>query len=400
MAPEEKPYRVYRGGRVKGKVPAVPGKGRVEPIGASPNEPGRRRFRLQSKRVRAPHLGRLSWKQLILIVLLALIILTLVWSVLGYLTFRNGVNDANKRLDQTDRGARAALAKSNGFLLTHATTILLLGTDSSTVAGRSGDRHADSIMILRTDPSHHRLAYLSVPRDLLVAVPGVGNTKINASYQYGGAALAIKTVTEFTGIPIDHVVIVDFNSFKDLIDAEGGITINVPEPILSNRFDCPYSTQQRCLEWKGWRFRQGTQHMNGEQALIYSRIRENQLNPGENDLTRGARQQAVAQAAAAKLTSPSTLIGLPFHGKALFSPLASDLSSGQMLELGWVKFRASTSHSLYCRLGGNPTSAGGASVIFPSEDNRNVLAMWAGDTAPQPPTSTYGPGCRVGHPIQ
>ena len=56
---------------------------------------------------------------------------------------------------------------------------------------------------------------------------------------------------DFTGVPIDHVVIVDFNSFKDLIDAEGGITINVPEPILSNRFDCPYTTRARCLRVEG-----------------------------------------------------------------------------------------------------------------------------------------------------
>ena len=101
----------------------------------------------------------------------------------------------------------------------------------------------------------------------------------------------------FTGIPIQHVVIVDFNSFKDLIDAEGGITVDVPRKILSNRFDCPYATAQRCQEWQGWRFDKGKQHMDGERALIYSRIRENRLDPSENDLTRGARQQAVAQAA-------------------------------------------------------------------------------------------------------
>ena len=162
-------------------------------------------------------------------------------------------------------------------------------------------------MLLRTDPSHHKLSYLSIPRDLLVPVPGVGNAKINASFQSGGAALAIKTVHDYTGVPIDHAVILDFNGFKDLIDAEGGVTINVPEPIRSNRFDCPYKTQARCLQWKGWRFRAGPQHMNGERALIYSRIRENQLNPGENDLTRAARQQAVVQAAEAKLTSARTL---------------------------------------------------------------------------------------------
>ena len=190
------------------------------------------------------------------------------------------------------------------------------------------------------------------------------------------------------GIPIDHVIVVDFNSFKDLINAEGGITVNVPEPILSNRFDCPYSDRGALpASGRAGVFHRGPQHMDGERALIYSRIRENQLNPAENDLTRGARQQAVAQAATAKLTSFSTLLDLPFDGSSLMSPLATDLSAWQLIELGWVKFRASSSQALYCRLGGDATTSAGASVILPSEDNTKVLAMWAGLSAPQPPTS-------------
>ena len=96
-------------------------------------------------------------------------------------------------------------------------------------------------MLVRTDPSHHRLSYLSIPRDLLVPVAGLGNAKINAAYQAGGAPLAIRTVREYTGRadqPRRDRRLLD--SFKDLIDAEGGIDVNVPEPILSNRFDCPY----------------------------------------------------------------------------------------------------------------------------------------------------------------
>jgi LCP family protein required for cell wall assembly len=394
MAPDDKPYRVYKGGREKGKVPAVPGRGRVQPTTAR----ARQKREKSGRRFRLPGLGRISWKQLILLTLLGVLVLAIAWGIGGYLAFRSGVSAANKRLDQ-DTGARAALAKSDGFLLNHGTNILLLGTDNSTAAGRSSDRHADSIMIIRTDPSHHRLAYLSIPRDLVVPIRGYSSTKINASYQYGGASLAIRTVRDFTGIAIDHVIIVDFNSFKDLIDAEGGITINVPEAIRSNRFDCPYSTDARCAEWKGWRFHRGTQHMDGEHALIYSRIRENQLDLSENDLTRSARQQAVAQAATAKLTSFSTLLHLPFDGKSLMSPLATDLSTWQMAELGWVKFRSS-SQALYCRLGGIPTTLGSQSVIVPSEDNQSTLAMWAGKSAPQLPTSTFGPGCRSGHPLQ
>jgi LCP family protein required for cell wall assembly len=390
MAPDDKPYRVYRGGRVKGKVPAVPTKGRAQPA-----KPAKKKTATAPKTSR---LGRIRWKPIVLFVLLGVVVLLIAWGVAGFLSFQNGVHDANKRFDK-EKGAKAALTPGNSFLMTHGTTILLLSTDSSTSGGRSGDRHADSIMLVRTDPSHHLLAYLSIPRDLYVPVTGLGSAKINASYQYGGAALAIKTVAAYTGVPINHAVLLDFNTFKDLIDAEGGITVNVPENILSNRFDCPYATEARCLEWKGWRFHRGTQHMTGEQALIYSRIRENQLNPGETDFTRQARQQAVAQAATAKLASISTAIGLPFDGTSLMKPLATDLSTWQLLELGWVKFRASGSHTIYCRLGGDAETIGGQDVIIPSEDNRSALAMWAGLSAPQPPTSPFGPGCRTGHPL-
>jgi len=391
MDADDKPYRVYRGGRSKGKVPALPRSG-PPPSGGrrsvlNREAGGRRRWRLP---------GRRSWKAVVLITLIGLVVLVVAWGAAGYLAFQSGVEAANRRLDPA---ARAQLARSGGFLISNPTTILLLGLDSSSATARSGDRHSDSIMIVRTDPSHHRLAYLSIPRDLYISVPTLGSAKINAAYQAGGPALAIRTVETFTGIAIDHVVIVNFDSFKQLIDAEGGVTIDVPKPILSNRFDCPYPTQARCLAWKGWSFRAGVQQMNGERALIYSRIRENQLDPGETDLTRSARQQQVAQAAAAKLLSFSTIVSLPFDGSALLRPLTTDLSTIQLIELGWLKFRSSNAQALYCRLGGDAATVGGASVLLPSEDNRATLAMWAGASGPVAPTTTFGPGCQLGHPL-
>ena len=125
-------------------------------------------------------------------------------------------------------------------MLTKPTTILLLGTDSAPGEARRGLRHSDSMMLVRTDPDLHRMYYLSIPRDLWVEIPGYGTDRINTSYQVGGAPLAIRTVRSLTGIDIDHVAIVDFKRFKDLIDSIGGIDINVPRAIHSNRFECPY----------------------------------------------------------------------------------------------------------------------------------------------------------------
>src|SRR5438067_7374682 len=282
----EKPYKVYRGGRTKGKVPLA---GRDKRERAQKRQAGRGDGGGGSGRqvVRRPRRGW-SKRRAILLSLLAAIVLIVIWGVAGYFSVRGGVASANARLPQD---ATSALKPQNGLMISSASNILLLGTDHADngQAGRSSDRHSDSMILLRTDPSRHRLIFLSIPRDLRASIPGYGDSKINAAMQLGGPKLAIETVAQLTGLPINHVVIVDFGAFQKLIDGVGGIDVNIPENILSNRFDCPYASQSRCSAWQGWRFNKGVQHLNGHQALIYSRIRENRLNPGDSDVTRAIR---------------------------------------------------------------------------------------------------------------
>ncbi len=394
MAGEEKPYRVYRGGRTKGKVPSATPRVRRQASdgdGGGRSDPSRVEYRGPGAR---PERRRPRWGRRVGLGLLVLLLLVIAWGVASWFAVSSGVSDANKRL-QPD--ARLALTHQSGLLLSHPTTILILGSDNAQVAGRTGDNHSDSIMLLRTDPSHHRLYYLSIPRDIVVPIPGASTQKINAAFQIGGPALAIKTVHQFTSLQINHVLIVNFGDFKELIDAIGGITVNVPKPIRSNRFDCPYPTQARCDQWQGWRFHKGKQHMDGMRALVYSRIRENLLDPSETDVTRGARQQDVIDAVGAKLTSPLTLLRLPFSGGDFVKPLTTDLSTGQLLQLGWLKFRASSSASVHCRLGGD---FGGGGTGSPSEDNPAAIAMFLGKSAPQKPVGPFDPGCVTGHSLQ
>jgi LCP family protein required for cell wall assembly len=248
-------------------------------------------------------------------------------------------------------------------------------------------------MLVRTDPSTHRISYLSIPRDLRVEIPGYGSGKINAANQYGGPALTLETVRALTGLEIDHVVVVDFDDFRELIDALDGIDVTVPAPILSKPFDCPYSPK-RCETWEGWRFAKGAQHLDGRRALAYSRIRTNRLDPSESDLERTERQQAVADAIGRKVASLGTFLRLPFAGDSLAAPLTTDLSAWELAQLGWIRFRAG--ESLRCRLGGDPATIGGESTILASEDNAAVVAMFLGRAAPLPPAegASYAPGCR------
>jgi LCP family protein required for cell wall assembly len=379
MADGDKPYRVYKGGRVKGKVPSVPRPERSRPAEAQPSETA----------------DRPRWGRRIGLGVLALVLLSVVWLAAGYLSFRSGVEDANDRLP---KAVQAALAPEDGSLLSKPSLILLLGTDGDRTAARADARRSDSILLLRTEPGRNRLSYLSIPRDLRVDIPGFGPYKINAAFQLGGPALAMRTVRALTGLQPNHVVMVDFADFRSVIDALGGVEVDVPKPILSNRFDCPYKTQARCQQWQGWRFEKGRQTMDGRRALIYSRIRENRLDPAENDLTRGSRQQAVVDAMTDELVGFGTFLRLPFIGSDLAKPLTTDLSAGQLAQLGWVRFRANSDRALHCRLGGEPSFAGGESVLIATEENTATLAMFTGRSAPQPPRpgTTFGAGCTVG----
>jgi LCP family protein required for cell wall assembly len=388
----DKPYRVYRGGRTKGKVPIARNerRGRKEAKEESLRSDSDGSGRQGTRRAKR----RWTWRRFIPLTLVLLILLLVAWAVAGYFSVRSGVRAANGRLPA---GTTAPLTKQSGLMLSGPSNILLLGTDHADngQSGRSTDRHSDSMMVLRTDPGRHRLVFLSIPRDLRVSIPGFGESKINAAMQLGGPALAIKTVAAFTGLPINHVVLVDFGAFQKLIDAVGGIDVNIPENILSNRFDCPYSTAARCQSWQGWRFRKGVQHLDGHQALIYSRIRENRLNPADSDVTRALHQQQVMQQTLSKLASASTFFRLPFSGGSLLSPIATDLSTMQFLQLGWVKFRAGA--PLHCRLGGKDYGDG---FITGTQENIAVIQMVLGNSAPQPPppgSGPYGPGCVTGN---
>jgi len=387
----EKPYRLYRGGRVKGRVPTAE-RPKAPPRGPREPRDGRREYRGPGPRPKKPRrqTRQIRWGREIGIAILVSLLFFIVWAVIGYLTFRGGVSAANKRLPST---ARTALAPDKGSLFSNSTSILLLGTDHSSQVARQGDRHSDSITLLHTDPGHGRLYYLSIPRDLQVEIPGYGTSKINTAYQVGGPRLAIRTVSSYTGIPVNHVIVVDFAQFEDLIDKIGGIDVVVPRPIVS-KFDCPYASPVRCSRWPGWRFPKGKVHLNGKRALIYSRVRKNALDPSETDITRGERNQQVLQAVMSKLAGFGTYVRMPFIGGSLLKPLATDLSANQFLQLGWDKYRAGS--TIHCRLGGSST--GGS--IAPSEDNAKVILMILGKSAVQPPApsgDTFPPGCLIGN---
>src|SRR5436853_6297979 len=143
MAAGEKPYRVYRGGRTKGKVPLQRRAEEAQRSPVAPSGAGNGRAPVRRRR------RRWSWKRRIGVGLGLLVVLLVVWGVAGYFAVRSGVSGAHKRLPAN---VTPALTHQNGLLLSHPSDILLLGTDHSSLASRATDQHSDSIMLLRTDP--------------------------------------------------------------------------------------------------------------------------------------------------------------------------------------------------------------------------------------------------------
>jgi polyisoprenyl-teichoic acid--peptidoglycan teichoic acid transferase len=168
-------------------------------------------------------------------------------------------------------------------------TILVLGVDRR-VDG--GDQNADVIILARLDLERQTVATVSLPRDLLVEIPGVGMDKISSAYNYGverdrsnkaaGVGLVRDTVEHNFDILIDDYVMVDFQGFERVVDALGGVEIDVPEEIDDPNYPTDdYGTRHL-------HFDAGLQHMNGEEALAYARTRH-----GDNDDARRDRQTQV-----------------------------------------------------------------------------------------------------------
>ena len=136
--------------------------------------------------------------------------------------------------------------------------------------------------------------------------------------------------------------------------------------------------------------------MTGHQALIFSRVRENQLDRSFTDFNRQRDQQLVEQATLSKLSSPSLFFSLPFNGGSLLKPIATDLSTWQLMQLAWVKFRSGS--TIHCRLGGTSYTNSLGNVIISSPENRSVIEQVLGQSALQAPAKgePYAPGCVAG----
>jgi LCP family protein required for cell wall assembly len=216
-----------------------------------------------------------------------------------------------------------------GYPLWSPNTVLVLGSDQRTAGTRepgaqTGVGRADSILLVRIGGGAN--SRLSIARDTVVDIPGFGRQKINAAFALGGTALAVRTVERYTGLDVNHVVVVSFEDFPALIDAMGGITY---------RGGCVVSRINGGFRNGGYtlRLRAGKTHIDGRQALALARTRKNACARNESDLTRARRQQKVIAAMRRRLLSPAAFVRLPLISWRVPSALRSDMSGPTLLGL-------------------------------------------------------------------
>ncbi len=202
-------------------------------------------------------------------------------------------------------------------LLSGKKNIVVMGCDiRKDDVGRS-----DTLFVVMLDKSKKNAALLSVPRDTRVKIKGHGWDKINAAFAYGGQKLTRETVQDFLGIKLDNYVLVDFRGFKGLVDAVGGVDINVEKRMY---YYDPYDGFEIDL-------RPGMQHMDGKTAMQYVRYRDE-----EGDIGRIRRQQKFLMALYRHIASKNIIAKIPGVSKQIMSMVKTDLSLKEMVELGNV----------------------------------------------------------------
>ena len=224
----------------------------------------------------------------------------------------------------TGRKPEEVLIEGLGRKLERPYQILVMGVDRvldaplgspASFSGRS-----DSMLLIRFDPIDRSVQMLSIPRDTQVPIPDYGVTKINSANVYGGASLAQEVVSaKLNGVEIDRYVRVDTSGLSALVDALGGIEVNVPK-----RMKYKDNTQKLNIDLYA-----GVQTLNGEQAEGFSRFR----NDEEGDIGRIKRQQIVLKAVKAKIANPAVVLHLPDLINVMQKHVDSNLSFDEMMAI-------------------------------------------------------------------
>ena len=207
-------------------------------------------------------------------------------------------------------------------------TILIMGVDARDWEAGGKYARSDTMILFTLDPLTKTAGLLSIPRDMWVAIPGFEHGKINTAYYLGdayklpggGPGLAVKTVEQFLGVPINYYAQIDFGAFIRIIDEIGGVKIDVPEKITIDLLGDGAETKKT--------LKSGIQVLPGEWALAYARNRKTE----GGDFDRAARQQQVILAIRDRILRFEMLPTLIAKAPILYNELASGINTNLDLD--------------------------------------------------------------------
>ena len=226
---------------------------------------------------------------------------------------------------------------------------------------------ADTLMVLRAGGG--AFEKLSIPRDTLATIPDHGNDKINAAYAFGGAELQVRTVEDFLGIDINHIAIVDFAGFEDLIDSVGGVKVDLDRRVCNTISGGAFSID----------LGPGEVTLSGEKALALARTRTTTCGEPISDIERTQFQQLILQGLKDRLTDPLRLpynfIKGPLIGWNAPKAFVSDMGALTMPQFVFAAAIGGSSKSAVLE----PVDIGGNPLIVPVEECISAVKKLTGD---------------------
>ncbi|HVD40416.1 MAG TPA: LCP family protein [Solirubrobacterales bacterium] len=264
----------------------------------------------------APKPKRFWWRFLLAAVLIVAVSAgtTAAASLLYLDSIANAIRPENDKLQK----------KLNKFLADAgdggAQTFLVIGSDKRANEEEDPGR-SDTTMLVRLDPDKGLISMMSIPRDLKVEIPGYGTGKFNEAYAYGGTKLTLRTVKQLTGLPINHVVNVDFLGFAQGVYAIGCVYVDVDRRYYHSNEGVAPSEQYAEIN-----VQPGYQLMCGKQALDYVRYRHT-----DTDIVRSARQQEFLSAARSRISVKDIVFDQGELVEAFTDYTTSDISDGETL---------------------------------------------------------------------
>ncbi|AXI15791.1 LCP family glycopolymer transferase [Lactobacillus delbrueckii] len=273
------------------------------------------------------------------------------WGAHAYFSLHSALVSMNGNNGSTATSARIAAKKP--------ISILVLGVDQG-LEGRNDKGNSDTIILVTVNPTTKKATMTSIPRDTLTEILGeTSNTsyymfKVNSAYQFGGSSGSIKTVSAMLNVPINYYVEVNMKALESLVNALGGVDVNVP-------FSFSY-------DWCD--FKKGKQHLDGRHAIAYARMR---YDDPRGDYGRQLRQRQIIQAVVKKGLSVNGLVNYQKLLKVFAKYVKTNLTFGDMTSLA-INYRSAASNISSGYIQGHDATISGTSLQIASTEE---LQKWS-----------------------